>query len=202
VVIGDVTGHGMAAAFLMATAQLLVRMTLTRWQDPARCLREVNQQVCTQGFRGQFVTMLVMVLDPADHTVEIATAGHPGPLIDRAGEIESLDLEPQLVLGVDAGEMYRSESFILEPGASVLLYTDGVVEAEREDGQQFGVQGLIASLTSASITTPEARIRAVLQGVERFRGRRELLDDVTLVGVRMAPAGERAGSGERGGSAS
>jgi serine phosphatase RsbU (regulator of sigma subunit) len=63
--IGDVTGHGMAAAFLMATTQLLVRTTLTRYHDPGRCLREVNRQLCTQGFRGQFVTMIVMVMDPA-----------------------------------------------------------------------------------------------------------------------------------------
>src|SRR5262249_30578646 len=70
IVIGDVTGHGMAAAFLMATTQLLVRMTLSRYQDPGRCLFEVNRQLCTQGFQGQFVTMLVIVLDPAANTLE------------------------------------------------------------------------------------------------------------------------------------
>jgi serine phosphatase RsbU (regulator of sigma subunit) len=188
-VIGDVTGHGMAAAFLMATTQLLVRMTLTRWHDPARCLREVNQQLCTQGFRGQFVTMLVMVLDPVDNTLEIATAGHPGPLIDRGGKFGTVELEPQLVLGVDPDEQYRSESFILEPGASVLLYTDGVVEAEAPSGEQFGVERLLEAFQTPAegdTADPAARIRSVLHAVERFRGQRELLDDVTLVALRTA----------------
>jgi serine phosphatase RsbU (regulator of sigma subunit) len=196
VVIGDVTGHGMAAAFLMATTQLLVRMTLTRWHDPSRCLREVNQQLCTQGFRGQFVTMLVMVLDPVDNTVEIATAGHPGPLVDRGGKCEAIELEPQLVLGVDPAEEYRSQSFILEPGASVLLYTDGVVEAEEPSGEQFGVDRLVEAVESAESgerADPAGRIRSVLHAVERFRGQRELLDDVTLVAIRTTQAAVAAG---------
>jgi serine phosphatase RsbU (regulator of sigma subunit) len=187
IVIGDVTGHGMAAAFLMATTQLLVRMTLTRWHDPARCLRDVNQQLCTQGFKGQFVTMLVMILDPLDNTMEVATAGHPAPLLARnGGSFESLDLQPQLVLGVDPGEDYRSQSFVLEPGASLLLYTDGVIEAETSEGEQFGTDRLIEALSTNGVADPAARIKAVLQAVERFRGTRDLLDDLTLVALRTA----------------
>ena len=62
--IGDVTGHGMSAAFLMATAQLLVRNTLPQSRDPGRCLEEVNRQLCVQVFNGQFVTMQLLVIDP------------------------------------------------------------------------------------------------------------------------------------------
>ncbi len=64
-VIGDVTGHGMAAAFLMATTQLLVRTTLPGLCDPGACLAEVNRQLCTQIFSGQFVTMQIAILDRA-----------------------------------------------------------------------------------------------------------------------------------------
>src|SRR5439155_8415781 len=77
VVIGDVTGHGMAAALLMATTQLLVRMALSRYQDAGRCLQEVNKQLCMQAgstFKGQFVTMLVMVLDTRHGTMQVASA--------------------------------------------------------------------------------------------------------------------------------
>ena len=148
IVIGDVTGHGMAAAFLMATTQLLVRTTLSRYQDPGRCLQEVNRQLCTQGFRGQFVTMLVMVLDPRSSSIEIATAGHPAPLVERQGKFESLEMEPQLVLGVDPTETYKTEGFILEPGASIMLYTDGVVEAEASSGEQYGLERLCAALST------------------------------------------------------
>jgi sigma-B regulation protein RsbU (phosphoserine phosphatase) len=191
IVIGDVTGHGMAAAFLMATTQLLVRTTLSRYQDPGRCLQEVNRQLCTQGFQGQFVTMLVIVLDPETHSIEIATAGHPAPLVERGGKFESLTMEPHLVLGVDATEHYTTQGFILEPGASVMLYTDGVVEAVSETGEQYGVERLMRSLSGGegeAKLDPQSRITAVLNDVKRFCHGRELLDDVTMVAVRTTAA--------------
>ncbi|MGN6367788.1 MAG: PP2C family protein-serine/threonine phosphatase [Phycisphaerae bacterium] len=191
IVIGDVTGHGMAAAFLMATTQLLVRTTLSRYQDPGRCLQEVNKQLCTQGFRGQFVTMLVMVLDPRSSSIEIATAGHPAPLVERHGKFESLEMEPQLVLGVDPTETYKTEGFILEPGASIMLYTDGVVEAEADGGEQYGLDRLCAALAAVKNggeKASEMRIQAVLQDVKRFCANKDLADDVTLVAVRTTAA--------------
>ena len=75
--IGDVTGHGMSAAFLMATTQLLVRNTMVRLGDPGRCLEEVNRQLCVQVFNEQFVTMSVMILDVVNGQMHVATAGHP-----------------------------------------------------------------------------------------------------------------------------
>src|SRR2546430_9406908 len=80
VTIGDVTGHGMAAAFLMATTQLLVRSTLPRVLDPGQCMEEVNRQLCLHVYSGQFVTLLIAILDLDRHTAEVATAGHPPPL--------------------------------------------------------------------------------------------------------------------------
>ncbi|MDB5294688.1 MAG: Stage sporulation protein, partial [Phycisphaerales bacterium] len=76
VVIGDVTGHGMSAAFLMATTQLLVRTTMQRISDPAACLEEVNRQLCTLVFNGQFVTIQILVLDPDGGAAEVSSAGH------------------------------------------------------------------------------------------------------------------------------
>ena len=72
VIIGDVTGHGMSAAFLMATTQLLVRTSMPRFCDPGFCLEEVNRQLCTQMFNGQFVTMLIMVIDLENRAIDIA----------------------------------------------------------------------------------------------------------------------------------
>jgi sigma-B regulation protein RsbU (phosphoserine phosphatase) len=189
VVIGDVTGHGMSAAFLMATTQLLVRMTMTRYMDAGRCLREVNRQLCMQagGFKGQFVTMLVMILDTQHNTLQVASAGHPAPLIEAAGKFETLDLEPQFLLGVNQDEDYTAKSFPLEPGASVVLYTDGVVEAENGAGDQYKVENLLRVLQgqeNGEVVEPGARIRAVLNDVKRFCGHRELMDDVTLVALR------------------
>jgi sigma-B regulation protein RsbU (phosphoserine phosphatase) len=180
----------MAAAFLMATTQLLVRMTLNRYQDAGRCLREVNKQLCMQsggGFKGQFVTMLVMVMDLRHHVVQVASAGHPTPLAEKDGKFMPLDVEPQLVLGVDADEEYVSKTVAIEPGSSVVLYTDGVVEAESDLGQQYGVENLIKVLEGqarAGGMEPAQQIRGILEDVKRFCHGRELMDDVTLVAVR------------------
>ncbi len=186
VVIGDVTGHGMAAAFLMATTQLLVKMALQRTQDPARCMEIVNKQLCTQGFRGQFVTMLVLVIDADTGAVEIATAGHPAPLLQKDDKIVPMELDPHLVLGVDPSEKYETRTFAAA-GSTLLLYTDGVIEAESETGQQYGLDRLTKLVASSGgpRVLPETRIKAMVEDVRKFCGTRDLLDDLTVVGVRI-----------------
>ena len=86
IAIGDVTGHGMSAAFLMATTQLLIRTTLARITDPGQCLTEVNRQLCTQVYAGQFVTIQLLVLEPETGAIELANAGHPPPLVGEPDE--------------------------------------------------------------------------------------------------------------------
>lgn len=209
VVIGDVTGHGMSAAFLMATAQLLVRTTLQRVTDPAACLDEVNRQLCTLFFNGQFVTLQIMVLDPDGGPVEVSSAGHPAPLLarlDAAGDpcFEPLPVDSQLVLGVDPEAVYETTAVDLPVGASLLLYTDGASDVQAPNGARLGNDGL--RKTCPPRTSPAARSRhggggsvaapdaqsmldAVVASVNHFRGNRELGDDLTLVTVRVtAPA--------------
>jgi sigma-B regulation protein RsbU (phosphoserine phosphatase) len=184
VVIGDVTGHGMAAAFLMATTQLLVRNTLPLTQDPGRCLEEINRQLCTQVFNGQFVTIQILVLDPATGRVEIATAGHPGPLFGAGESFKPLKLEPNLVLGVDSTSTYPTEEFHLAPLSTVLLYTDGVVDVESSNGVRFGIDRLRQSLYGQSAGAQHV-IRAVLKQIDAFRGKVPLGDDLTMVAVQL-----------------
>ena len=185
-VIGDVTGHGMAAAFLMSTTQLLVRASLRHNMDPGRCLRDVNSQLCQQGFRGQFVTMGVVIVDSADGTVEVGSAGHMAPLVAHdGGPFAELPAESSLVLGVDAKEHYGTQGFVVGGGAAIALYTDGVVEAENHKGEQFGVGRLLATLNALPGATPQVRVDAVVKAVRDFCGGRELLDDITLVVVRV-----------------
>jgi serine phosphatase RsbU (regulator of sigma subunit) len=184
VVIGDVTGHGMAAAFLMATTQLLVRNTLPLSEDPGRCLEEINRQLCTQVFNGQFVTIQILVLDPPTGRVEISTAGHPGPLMGSGESFQRLRLEPNLVLGVDKTATYPTEIFQLAPMATLLLYTDGVVDVESAKGTRFGTERLQQSLYGQSGGAEHA-IHAVLKQIDAFRGRIPLGDDLTMVAIQL-----------------
>jgi sigma-B regulation protein RsbU (phosphoserine phosphatase) len=187
VMIGDVTGHGMAAAFLMATTQLLVRTTMPGLCDPGACLAEVNRQLCVQVFNGQFVTMLVMVIDIRRNRLEVATAGHPPPLIGTDGRFKSLEVEPQLVLGIEPDLAFPTQRFPLRPGTSMLLYTDGVCDATAEDGARFGLSSLTQTF-SAGISTARSAIDTVLNAISTFRGGQELADDLTMVAIRLKPS--------------
>jgi hypothetical protein len=189
VTIGDVTGHGMSAAFLMATTQLVVRTTMMRvGGDPGPCLEEVNRQLCTQIFIGQFVTMVVAVLDFEDGRVRIATAGHYPPLVcdEETGAVRPLEMEPQIVLGVDPTAEYPTEEFALPAGASLLLYTDGVLDVEGPHGKRFGKQGLREAMGAGRPESAQAMIDEVLDRINAFRGAADLPDDLTLVGIQLA----------------
>jgi sigma-B regulation protein RsbU (phosphoserine phosphatase) len=186
ITVGDVTGHGMSAAFLMATTQLLVRNTMMRLGDPGKCLEEVNRQLCVQVFNGQFVTMLVMILDLKRHKLHIATAGHPAPLMADGESFQPLPMEPQLVLGVDRETKYLTEVHNLTPQASLLLYTDGVVECPDSYYARFGDERLRRSLYGRYDNAQEM-LNRVVTAVDEFRAGRTLDDDLTVVAVQLQP---------------
>ncbi|QOV88145.1 PP2C family protein-serine/threonine phosphatase [Humisphaera borealis] len=202
VVIGDVTGHGMSAAFLMATTQLLVRTTMQRISDPAACLDEINRQLCTLIFNGQFVTLQIAVIDPDGGPIEVSSAGHPAPLLAGDRTFEPLPVESQLVLGVDPDATYQTVTLDLPVGASLLMFTDGAPDVQAPNGKRFGAQGLHGTCPlrpgrTSDLSTHDARwlLDAVVAKVNHFRGSRELGDDLTLVAIRTkAPALTPTGS--------
>ncbi len=183
VAVGDVTGHGMAAAFLMSTTQLLVRNTMALLGDPGRCLDEVNRQLCVQVFNGQFVTLLVTVIDRAACKLHLATAGHPAPLVTAGDGFAPLPVEPQLVLGVDADVRYVTETHDLPRGGGVLLFTDGVVECPDAGDRRFG-DGRLRDSLHGTHPTAQSMLDRVVAAVNGFRGARDLDDDLTLVAVQ------------------
>jgi len=186
VVIGDVTGHGMSAAFLMATTQLLVRNTLPLVGDAGRCLEEINRQLCTQAFNGQFVTLQIIIFDPRNERVEVATGGHPPPLVGDGETFRPLPLEPNLVLGVEKESTYAAEVFDLAPLSTLLLYTDGVLDAESKAGERFTLDRLRQSLRG-SFDSAQAMVDAVLGAVDEFTAGSPLGDDLTLVAIQLQP---------------
>ena len=185
VTVGDVTGHGMAAAFFMATTQLLVRTIMRRVHDPGQCLSEVNRLLCQQSFSGQFVTILVMVLDPANEVMEVASAGQGGPLVRRDdGSFEPLPVQPQLVLAVEDDLEYPTERYPLAPGASMLLYTDGATDVQSPSGERFSLEALQRSL-AGRFDSARSLLDAAVEAIDAFRGEAELTDDLTLVAVQV-----------------
>lgn len=190
-VIGDVSGHGLPAAFLMSTTQMIVKTTMPRVRDPGLCLGELNRQICSLVYNGQFVTMLIFVIDHDNAAIEIASAGQAPPLLKRGDEVRELEIDPQLVIGVDDSIEYVSQRMQIQEGDSLLMYTDGIVETRDASRDQFGVERLMKSL-GRTHGEPREMIDAVVKALATHRGEEDFQDDLTLVAAQLVSMGSRA----------
>jgi serine phosphatase RsbU (regulator of sigma subunit) len=188
-VIGDVTGHGMAAAFLMSTTQLLVRTTLQRLGDPGETLTEVNAILAGSSTGGQFVTLLLAVLDLDGDSMEIASAGHAGPLAcGKDGRWAELEVEAELVLGVAEGIDYPTQHLDLGGATAMLFYTDGAVEVQSPDGDRFELRRFTQGLQTELPAGPQSAKDVVAAGLRVVSGHAagaDFDDDVTLLAACM-----------------
>ena len=181
VVLGDVTGHGVAATADMAMAKFVFRSLAREHPEPSEFLRFANDVVADEVEPGAFVTMAYVVVAP-DGTVECACAGHPRPrLIGPDGEIRVLDCNG-LALGIERAQVYEQVATAVPADGALVLYTDGVVEARRRD-EQFGVERLDAVLQANRGRPAQAIADAVVSSCRAFAGG-ELGDDCAIVVLR------------------
>ncbi|MFF5703124.1 SpoIIE family protein phosphatase [Streptomyces sp. NPDC012794] len=147
-VIGDVQGHGVAAAATMGQLRSAVRAFALSGNDPEQVVRGTNQLLMDLD-PGQFASCCYVLLDPGSGHALAVRAGHPQPLLRHAdGRAEVLDLAGGVVLGVDPGARYPVTELELAPGAVLALYTDGLVETPGADIDD-GVERLRAALATA-----------------------------------------------------
>ncbi len=183
-VVGDVVGKGIPASLLMSSVRGALRAASSWCADPAELLTRLNRQVCRETLPREFVTLLIVAVDPERRELTYVSAGHEPALILRGPAVLVLE-ESELVLGIEPGERYRGRVQSLEPGDFVLLYTDGAVEARNFADEQFGRERLCDALrTHAKLSVPQA-LSSILWDVRRYVGLAEQLDDVAMVGVRL-----------------
>jgi serine phosphatase RsbU (regulator of sigma subunit) len=186
VVLGDVTGHGIDATADMAMAKFVFRSLAREHPDPGNFLAAANEVVVGEIAPGKFITMTYFTIDPGTGKVVAASAGHPAPLIvSAAGDVAPLAVGG-LALGVDTRQEYGEDVAWLTPGDSIVVFTDGVVEA-RVDGELYGHKRL-ADVLSAARTLPPAEIaRAAVDACRAFAGG-ELADDCAVVVIKRHAA--------------
>jgi serine phosphatase RsbU (regulator of sigma subunit) len=186
VVLGDVTGHGIEAAADMAMAKFVFRSLARDHPDPGEFLRAANDVVVGEIAPGKFITMVYLAVDAERGEVAGAGAGHPPPRLIRAdGMVESVEVRG-LVLGIEADQEYEEVRRPLEPGDTVVLYTDGVIEARRA-GELYGFERLDAVLAQHRERSAQELARAVLDDCRAF-AEGELADDCAIVVVRRTAA--------------
>ena len=169
VVLGDVTGHGVDVAADMAMATFIFRTLAREYPEPASFLTRANEVLVGEIELGRFITMTHLVFDPKRGEVVSASAGHPAPrLVTTDGTIVPLGTSG-LALGVEAGQTYEETRTTVEPGASVVVYTDGVIESRRGD-DLYGTERLDRLLAARRSNGARELAEAVLADCRTFGG--------------------------------
>src|SRR5882757_8472406 len=185
--LADVSGKGLGAALCTNLLQgALSGMTLGT--DPARTFNHVNRFLCDHAEIGRYATMFFGILDDQGH-LEYINAGHPSPFLIRAGIAEDVFTEGSYPVGLVPEAEYTSVCLKLEPGDTLVLFSDGVTEAMDPAEELFGVPRLKDVLMGESTTTPLDELqRKVLDAVENFAHGASQADDFTLLLVRYRGA--------------
>jgi serine phosphatase RsbU (regulator of sigma subunit) len=195
--IADVAGKGVAAALLMSNVKAALISSASVESSPGGITTRVNRLLEQSIEPGRFVTFFFTSLDPATLRLEYVNAGHPAPILLRAGGAVERLTEGGTILGIDAGAAFECGSVTLAPGDLLALFTDGVTEAQGEGGELFGEER-IESLLRAAQAGPAAEVlERLLDAVKTYEGERGQSDDLTAIllkvrgGADGPPAPER-----------
>src|SRR5271166_68330 len=185
--LADVSGKGLGAALLTTMLQgALSGMTLGT--DPARVFNHVNRFLCDHAEVGRYATMFFGILEDSGK-LEYINAGHPSPVLLRAGTAEEAFTEGSFPVGLVPEAEFSTTTLQLEPNDTLVLYSDGVTEAMDPDEQLYGVPRLVEVLEGKTDLPLDEIQKTVLESVENFaRGARQA-DDLTILLVRFRAVG-------------
>jgi phosphoserine phosphatase RsbU/P len=190
--IADVAGKGIPAATLAARTRYLLEAVASDGRDPADVLARLNASLVNDAATDLFVSMYYAVLVPARGVLRWASAGHLPPVLLRGGASRPSRLDSAgVLLGIIPGAAYESRETTVGPGDVLVLFTDGITEARRPDGELFGDQRLAAAVAAARTGTAEEIAGAVMQSVAQWAGTSQR-DDRTLAVIRFLPVADAA----------
>jgi sigma-B regulation protein RsbU (phosphoserine phosphatase) len=185
--LGDVAGKGSPAALLMALLLAIMRTLLDEGLPPAQLMARLNQQIARHAPRSRFITLFFGVFDPASGTLVWVNAGHLPPILRRRdGTIDRLS-HGGLALGLAESTTYEASSTILSPGDVLVLYSDGITEAESPSGVPFDEAGLEAVIAASPDATAPDLAGRVMTAVTAHARDHRFADDLTVMILRRLP---------------
>jgi len=191
VLIGDVAGKGVPAALLMAKLSSDARFCFLSENDPAKALAKLNDQLTpTLSQLDRFITLGVVILDPAKHTATMVSSAHFSPLLYRPGQAME-EVMPRSVAGMAIGILegmdFDSCSVTLAPGDTLLLYTDGVPDSRDVSDNEFKDAGMRRLLQDGGDGNPRELVEKLVRAVKLHATGRPPHDDVTVVALQRLP---------------
>ncbi len=180
--IADVSDKGVPAALFMMSSRTLLKGAAIGYEAPGDTLREVNNLLCDDNEALMFVTLFYAVYDPTTGNLSFANGGHNSPVVVHAdGTSTVLPMTEGIALGVMPGFEFSQSSITLNPGDTLVLYTDGVTEAMNETGEEYGMDRLIEVLSSASSREAEEVSKVIFESIREFAGEAPQSDDITCL---------------------
>lgn len=181
VTIGDVAGKGSPAALLMALLLAVLRTLVDEEIEPCALVARLNRQICRHTPGSRFITLFYAIYTPGTGAVTYVNAGQNPPLIRRAdGSIERL-CATGVALGMFGGSAYEAVDTVVRPGDILVLYSDGITEAENPAGQPFEESGLEGVLAAYAPEPPAELAPAILRAVEAHARDSRFTDDLTVL---------------------
>ena len=184
-VVADVSDKGIPASMFMMSSRTALKGAAIGVREPRMVLAEVNNQLQQDNPTFMFVTLIYALFNPETGLLTYSIAGHDPPMLVSAdGAVTELPLTKGIALGIAADVVYTQESVTLEPGDTVVLFTDGVTEAMNADNQQFGLGRLTEVFEGKPPENATAANEAVFEYVRNFAGDAPQSDDITCLTLR------------------
>ena len=185
VVIADVCGKGIPAALFMAVSRTIIRSKGLQGESASACMTEVNRLLAAYSVGNMFVTVFYAIYDLRTGVISYCNAGHNPPhLLRYNGTTSELPVSENTIMGVFDAIDYKEETLQLEPGDTLVMFTDGVTEATNAAYEEFGTERLDNILRKESGASSQQVVEAVKAGIMDFVGDAEQSDDITMLVVK------------------
>jgi PAS domain S-box-containing protein len=197
----DVSGHGVPAALRSVTLAYLLTPETSRsviltaskrknsrptMTPPARVAEQLNRDFPFDDRSSQFFTMIYGILDTQTYEFRYVCAGHPYPLLVPQSGKPIFHETGQLPIGVLPNTKYHESNLQMNSGDCLILYSDGVTEAQNNSDQQFGAEGLVKTIDKCREKTTERKVDEVIEAVKIWRGSSKIEDDVSVLAVGIS----------------
>lgn len=179
-VLADVAGKGLGAALLTAKLQATLRAIAHNFKSLAKLGAELNKIFCRDGLPNRFVSLLYLEITTESGTVNFLNAGHLPPLLISDGKIIEMP-HGDVALGIQSSSVYNDQRIVLKPNDLIVVYSDGVTEAQNENKDFFGEQRLIKLVEKNNNLSASEIGTSLLTAVERFVGDARPSDDLSVV---------------------
>ena len=186
--IGDVSGKGVGAALFMSMGKVSLHKTLDPDKGVGDMVSHVNRELVKNNATCMFVTLIVGIMDIETGKVSITNAGHNPPYLKKAnGDLVLLDEVNGPMVGTFEGISFKQQSIKLSPGDTLLLYTDGVTEAQNSREEFYGDIRLHSLLKEQIFPSPNHMVQSITNDVMDFMGKAKQFDDITILSLRYSP---------------